>query len=228
MKRHCLWLVVAPAALGGAVACAGDPKPADPPPQTAQCPPGQYFDGRYCVGQGTNPPPATAPTASTPATSPTSPGPTPTSPVPTATPGPHATPADATVAAAATQLLGPLGTQHAPPGAKPLGAAIAGQFQQGQSLEHQIQMQPGRCYTIVGAAVPASASAVELNLQLVTMNVPVVGSPVAAQDQTTGPTAVIGAKPNCFKWAFPMAGPMRVIVTMASGQGVAAVQIYES
>ncbi len=187
-------------------------------PQAVQCPPGQVFDGRYCVTQGAPPPTATTtgppPTAST------------TAPPPVPPPsGPSATPLDATSAAAATQLLAPLAAQHAPPGAKPLGPAIGGQFTQGQQLEAQIQMQPGRCYTVVGVGLPPVQ---ELDIQLVaTVPVPGLTSPVIASDQTHGPNAVLGDKPNCFKWAAPFAAPVKVVVRVSAGQGVAAAQVFE-
>ena len=187
-------------------------------PSAVQCPPGQVFDGRYCVMQGAPPPTATTtappPTATTTATPPP-PGPS----------GPSATPLDPTAAAAATQLLAPLAAQHAPAGAKPLGSAIAGQFHQGQQLEQQIQMQPGRCYTVVGVGLPPVQN---LDIQLVpTVAIPGMTSPVIASDQTQGPNAVLGDKPNCFKWAAPFAAPVKVIVKVSSGQGVAAAQVFE-
>jgi len=145
-------------------------------------------------------------------------------PVATATAGPVATPVDAAMAAAATPLLQPLANEHIVSGAQPVGSAIAGQFQQGQSLEHQIQMQPGKCYTIVAAGAPPVA---DITLQLVPVT-PIPGmQPVLAQDQDQGPTAVIGKKPNCFKWAFPAPAAMKLIMTVSSGQGVAAAQVYE-
>jgi len=211
-----LCLCLAPAALLG---CGGDDKQANtgqPPPQ--QCPPNYYFDGRACVPnqpppqqQATQPPPAS--------TGPAAP------PIATGQAGPTATPLDANAAAAATQALAPLAKQHTPPGAKAYGPAIAGQFQQGQSLESQVQMNPGRCYTVVGAGLPQVQ---ELDIQILpTLQMPGMGAPVMAGDQTTGPTSVVGANPNCFKWPMPMAAPVRVVVTVKAGSGPAAAQVYE-
>jgi len=210
-------------------ACGGDDKPANSP-QASQCPAGQYFDGQMCqtpgaaVGQpqpaaaaGT---PAPAATGAAPATT----GAAPTLPVATSQPGSPAQALDAASASAATQLLGALAQQSAP-GAKPLGSAIAGNFQQGQILESQVQMSPGKCYTVVGASVPTVTN---LDLELVPlMPVPGLASPVMAADQTQASTAVIGASPNCFKWALPVGGPMKVVVRVSAGQGIAAAQVYE-
>ena len=203
----------------GVTACGGgtnqDANTGTPP--GVQCPPGQVFDGRYCVTQGAPPPTATT----------TAPPPTATTaaPPPSAPSGPSATPLDATAAQAAAQLMAPLAAAHAPAGARPIGSLIAGQFQQGQQLEAQIQMQPGRCYTIVGVGLPAVQN---LDIELVPMvAIPGLTSPVMARDQTEGPNAVLGDKPNCFKWAAPFAAPVKVVVKVSSGQGVAAAQVYE-
>ncbi len=187
-------------------------------PQAVQCPPGQVFDGHYCVMQGAPPPTGTT-TAPPPTATTTAP------PPPPGPSGPSATPLDPTAAAAATQLLAPLAAQHAPAGATPLGSVIAGQFTQGQQLEQQIQMQPGRCYTVVGVGLPPVQN---LDIQLVPMvAIPGMTSPVIASDQTQAPQAVLGEKPNCFKWAAPFAAPVKVVVKVSAGQGVAAAQVYE-
>lgn len=219
------------------VACGGDDKPANTgQPGAVQCPPGQYFDGQFC--RMASPQPATAAqpgTAAAPAAGqppvagvPAGAGGQPAAgvpPVATAQPGAQATAIDPTMAQAATALLGGLAQQHAPAGAQPLGGAIAGNFQQGQSLETQVQMQPGKCYTVIAAGLPPIQN---LDIQFLPMvPVPGVASPIIAQDQTTGPTAILGEKPDCFKWPLPVAGPMKVVVTASQGQGLAAAQVYE-
>lgn len=225
-------LFVAACAAATAVACGGDDKEANTGgPPAVSCPPGQFFDGQYCrmasptPGYGdpnAQPGPAPGPGSGTqPAPAPTAPPPV---PVATAAAGPTATPVDPGMAAAATPLLQPLASQHIVAGAQPVGSPVAGQFQQGQSLEHQIQMQPGKCYTVVAAGAPPVA---DISLQLVPV-MPIPGmQPVLAQDKDQGPTAVIGKKPDCFKWAFPAPAAMKLIMTVNSGQGVAAAQVYE-
>lgn len=183
--------------------------------QPGQCPPGQVWDGQYCVAQGQQQPP------------PQNPPPQGTGPggIPTTNAGPAAQPVDPAAAGAVTQLIQPFAQQHLPPGAKPLGQAMAGNFAQGQSLETTVQMQPGKCYTVVGVAVPTVQN---LDIQLAPqVQLPGMQTPVVAQDKTTGPNAVVGEKPNCFKWALPMAGPMKIILSVTAGQGLAAAQVYE-
>ena len=209
------------ALLLSASACGGDDKQALAPTAT-QCPAGQYFDGQFCQNMGGTAPTATgAPTAAAP-----TPGvPTaaaPPIPVATAAAGPTATPLDPAAAAAATQGLGLLAQQSAP-GAKPIGSAIAGQFQQGQSLEGQVQMQMNKCYTVVGVGLPPVAN---LDIQLAFLSpMPGLPSPVVAQDQTVGAQAIIGEKTACYRSLVP--APMKVIVTVSQGSGIAAVQVYE-
>lgn len=205
----------------------GEDKPAETGGTGAavQCPPGQYYDGRLCQTQGAGAP-GPAPVATTPAPAPTPPGgAVPNIGVATTTAGPTATPLDPTAAQAATQLITPLGAQHAPAGAKPVGSAIAGNFQTGQSLEAQVQMNPGKCYTVVGVGLPPVAN---LDISLVPA-LPIPGLPAAtmAADNSVGANAIVGDKPNCFKWAFPMSGMMKVIMTVSQGSGVAAAQVFE-
>lgn len=159
--------------------------------------------------QGTAPPPATA-------------APPPATAAPPA--GTAAQPIDASMAAAATPILQGLSQQWVVAGAKPLGNPAAANFAQGQVLEVPIQLNPGRCYTIVAAGVPPIA---EVNLQVI-VNAPIPGlAPVLAQDTDTGATAVIGKKPDCYKWALMVAAPAKIVMTVASGSGMAALQVYE-
>ncbi|MFZ5894441.1 MAG: hypothetical protein ACOY0T_25490 [Myxococcota bacterium] len=231
LARH----VVAACTAFGLAACGGSDKPANNPQAGAtQCPPGQYFDGQMCQTPGAavgQPQPApTTPAATTPGATPgattpgATPGATPAAPVATSAPGTPAQPLDPSAAAAATALLTPLAQQSAP-GAKAMGTAVAGNFQQGQVLETQVQMNPGKCYTVVGAALPTVTN---LDIELVPlMPVPGLASPVMAADQTQGSTAVVGAAPNCFKWALPVGGPMKVVVRVSAGSGIAAAQVFE-
>lgn len=207
------------------LAC-GEDKPAETgQPAAVQCPPGQYYDGRLCQTQGAAPVATTPAPADTTQPAGTQPGAAvPPGVVATTTAGPTAQALDPTAAQAATQLITPLGAQHAP-GAKPVGSAIAGNFQQGQSLEAQVQMNPGKCYTVVGVGLPPVTN---LDISLVPA-LPIPGLPAAtmAADNTVGPNAIVGDKPNCFKWALPMSGMMKVIMTVSQGSGVAAAQVFE-
>ncbi|HTM46671.1 MAG TPA: hypothetical protein VL137_17065 [Polyangiaceae bacterium] len=139
-------------------------------------------------------------------------------------PAGQAQPVDASVAAAAQGLIAQLAASQAPAGAKPLGSLIAGNFSTGSSLESQVQLQPGKCYTVVGAGLP---NVTELNLQFVGVT-PIPGmNPVLAQDQSTGAQAVLGPKPNCYKQALMVPVPAKLVITVSGGSGIAGAQIFE-
>jgi len=212
--------LVALVALSG---CGGDDKQAvTGQPTATQCAPGQYFDGRTCQS-----PTGTAPaaTATPVATAPTATLPTAIPGVATTSAGPSATPLDPATAQVVTSLIAPLAATAAAPGAKAVGAAIAGNFAQGQSLEQTVQMNPGKCYTIVGAAVPTVTN---LDIQLVpSIAIPGLPAAVVAADSSQGATAIVGQQPNCYKWALPMGGTMKVVVSVSAGQGMAAAQVFE-
>jgi hypothetical protein len=131
---------------------------------------------------------------------------------------------DPAAATAVQPLITALAAQDVPAGAKPVGSVLACNFQQGQTLQGSVQMQPGKCYTVVGAGVP---TVTQLDLQLVAQT-PIPGmAPVIAQSNTTGSQAVIGKKPDCYKWAWPVGAPVNVIVKATAGSGYAAAQVYE-
>jgi len=210
-------------ALSALVGCGGGDKQSNvSQPQATQCAPGQYFDGRTCQS-----PTGTQPTAATPVATaaPTPALPTAIPGVATTTAGPTATPLDPATAQTVAAAIGPIAATAAAPGSKPVGAAIAGNFAQGQSLEQTVQMNPGKCYTIVGAGVPTITN---LDIQLVpSIAIPGMPAAVVAADSSTGPTAIVGQQPNCYKWALPMGGTMKVVVSVSGGQGMAAAQVFE-
>ncbi|MBK8259462.1 MAG: hypothetical protein IPK82_43250 [Polyangiaceae bacterium] len=132
-----------------------------------------------------------------------------------------ATPIDPTLASAATGPLFLLSQTEAP-GMQKEGPVVAGNFQQGQSLEQQIQLSPGKCYTVL--AVGVGISEMDVSLVLAT---PLPGmSPVLAQDSSTGATASLGGKGNCYKWSAPLATPAKFVMVARAGQGIAAGQLY--
>lgn len=207
----------------GLIACGGDEKPANTGlPGATQCPPGQYFDGQMCQTPGAAVQPTQAPAAVATAPAVTAP---PAAPIlATSAPGTPAQPLDATSLSAVTQLLTPLAAQHAP-GAKPVGSAFGGNFQQGQIIEGQVQMNPGKSYAVIGAGMPTIQN---LDIELVPL-APIAGlpSPILAADSTQAPTAVVGGAPNFFKWAWPVGAPVKVILRVSAGQGMAGAQVYE-
>jgi hypothetical protein len=214
-------------ALSALSACGGDDKSSVVgQPATTQCAPGQYFDGRICQSQtGTTAPAATVAPGTATAPAATAPAGIPGLPVATTTAGPTATPLDPATAQIVTSLIAPLAASAAAPGSKAVGAAIAGNFTQGQSLDQTVQMNPGKCYTIVGVGVPTIQN---LDIQLVpTIAIPGFPAAVVAADSTVGSNAIVGQQPNCYKWALPMGGTMKVVVTVSQGQGMAAAQVFE-
>ncbi|HEY5374140.1 MAG TPA: hypothetical protein VIK01_10675 [Polyangiaceae bacterium] len=217
-------------ALSALSACGGDDKTSNVgQPAATQCAPGQYFDGRICQSQ-TGAPATATPVAGTPGAAPAAaPGAAPAGipglPVATASAGPTATPLDPATAQVVTSLIAPLAASAAAPGAKAVGAAIAGNFTQGQSLDQTVQMNPGKCYTIVGVGVPTIQN---LDIQLVpSIAIPGLPAAVVAADSTVGSNAIVGQQPNCYKWALPMGGTMKVVMTVSQGQGMAAAQVFE-
>lgn len=205
------------------VGCGGAEQPANSP-----CPAGQTFDGRYCqmpaaAGAGGNATTTPSPTGGSSADTGSAAPPLPV--IAVATCVNKAAPVDVSAAQAVTAALLPLASQKAIPGAKPLGSPIAAQFQQGQCIETTVSMSPGKCYSVVASGLPGVQ---DVNLALVaTSLVPGLPEAVAASDNTVGPTSVLAENPNCFKWALPVAGTMKLIVSVASGQGLAAAQVFE-
>jgi hypothetical protein len=217
-------------ALSALSACGGDDKTSNVgQPAATQCAPGQYFDGRICqsqTGAAAPTPVAATPGAAAPGAAPgAAPAGIPGLPVATASAGPTATPLDPATAQVVTSLIAPLAASAAAPGAKAVGAAIAGNFTQGQSLDQTVQMNPGKCYTIVGVGVPTIQN---LDIQLVpSIAIPGLPAAVVASDSTVGSNAIVGQQPNCYKWALPMGGTMKVVMTVSQGQGMAAAQVFE-
>lgn len=196
-----------------AVGCSSsETRPAETPPPAPNCPPGQQWNGQYCAAQVALPPPGPSGSAGGPGSSNTPPG----------------TPAQRLPAEAATviaPMLDGLASQHTVAGAKPVNVLIAGQFTAGQVIEQPLQLQPGKCYTVVGASGPGI---VNLDVRLIAASpVPGFPTPVFAQDQTNGPTAVLGGAPNCFHWAAPVSVSVNVVLSVSDGQGLAAARIYE-
>ncbi|MBI4954201.1 MAG: hypothetical protein HY908_19410 [Myxococcales bacterium] len=159
------------------------------------------------------PPTYTAPPVTTPA-----PAPVPT-PDPNAAGG-MATPVPATGATMAQPLLDALVAKEVA-GMTPDGSAFAGNFQQGQILEQPFQIQPGKCYTVVGVGVGIT----QLDVQIV-LQQPPLPAVTAAQSSTSGPQAVLGGKGQCFKNPFPIGAPGKVVMKATSGAGLALARIY--
>ncbi len=225
MRGSSVQLIVGAVSLGLVLGVTACKKKQD---TTAGYPPAAYGATQPAYGTATQPAygtttdPAygttTTPPAGTAAPGTTAPG--------TTAPGTAAagtcTEVDAAAAAAAQPIITAMSQGSVPAGAKPLGAVIAANCQAGGRISKPIQMQPGKCYTVVGAGVGVT----ELNMELKTVAVGGM-APVVSQDQETGSQAVIGKQPNCYKWAWPMGGTMTVDIIAAAGSGMVGAQVYE-
>jgi hypothetical protein len=187
------------------IAAVGCKKTDDTPPTTGTYQPGMPGGaGAAAVPTATVPPAVTAAPAAT-------------------TPAPAAT-TDPAVAAAIAPMLTQLASTQTVAGSKALGTAMVGNVAPGAPLESQIMLQPNKCYSVVAVGMPPIA---ELNVQFLAVTIIPGMAPVLATDQDAGATAVLGKKPNCYKWALPLPVAVKVSVQSAGGAGVAAAQVFE-
>jgi hypothetical protein len=108
------------------------------------------------------------------------------------------------------------------PGMQREGGVVAAQFQEGQTFEQPVQLQPGKCYTVL--AVGAGIQEMDITLMVST---PLPGaSPVLAQDSGAGSQASLGGRGNCVKWSFPMGAQGKYVLKATRGSGMAAAQLY--
>jgi hypothetical protein len=195
------------------LACESTPPAQDPSQQnqyaSGQYPPGQYPPGQQPPpGQYTTPPPGSTPPAQT------------APPAQTGAAGAQATPITGPGALAADAILTGLAQQEA--AGQPEGTAFAGQFQEGQVLEQPINLQPGKCYTVVAASI---GPVTELDIML-QGQMPPLPSTTLAQDSSTGPTATLGGKAGCWKFPSPVPLPAKVVLRVTKGSGMAAAKVY--
>ncbi|HEX3345541.1 MAG TPA: hypothetical protein VHS09_13250 [Polyangiaceae bacterium] len=131
-----------------------------------------------------------------------------------------AQPIDPTLAGAAGAILDKVAGNLAP-GMSREGAPIAATFQTGQTMEQVIQLQSGRCYTVVAAG--PTVQGWDFSLILVANPLPV--QPVLLHEAATGTPAAMSGSGNCFKWNFPPV-TARVVVQVTQGGGIAVAQVY--
>lgn len=119
--------------------------------------------------------------------------------------------------------LAPLAQQHAK-GMRAEGEMIGASLNEGQVIEQQIMMNPGKCYTVIAMGLPM-VQEVDIALAAVT---PIAGAPTLplAADMGTGTTAVLGDSPNCYKYAFPMPAMAKITVKATKGSGAVGAQLY--
>jgi hypothetical protein len=168
------------------------------------------------------PPPTTTTTPTATATATATVPPIPTFPPPTAGGGGGtAQPLDPNLAAAATTALGAVAATEAP-GMTKDGPTVAGNFQEGQTLEGTFTFQPGKCYTLVAAG--AGITQLDVEMQYAT---PIPGlAPSIGKSTQSGPVASMGGKNNCLRPMSPIAAPAKFIVKATKGAGLAAAQLY--
>jgi hypothetical protein len=92
-------------------------------------------------------------------------------------------------------------------------------------------LQPGMCYTVIANALPNVS---EVDVQIVgdaaAAGVPpalatLLSAPLAV-DSDTGAMATIGAKQNCYKWAWPIPAAAKLVVKARTGTGPVGAQVY--
>ncbi len=140
-------------------------------------------------------------------------------PAPSGGGGGSAQPLDPNLAQAAMVGIYPLEAQHAR-GMQKVGAPIAGNFQQGQSLSQDFQLQPNKCYTVL--ANSQGITELDAQIQVVTP----MGAQAAASDNTTGASAILGGGGQCWTYQVPLAATGRMVITARTGAGLAAAQLY--
>jgi hypothetical protein len=131
-----------------------------------------------------------------------------------------AQPIDPTLAGAAAAILDKVAGNLAP-GQSREGSPMAATFQPGQTMEQVIQLQTGRCYTVVAAG--PTVQAWDFSMILVANPVPV--QPVLVHEVATGTPAAMSGGGNCFKWVWPPV-TARVVVQVTQGGGIAVAQLY--
>lgn len=173
-----------------------------PPPPPAAYPAATAPAGGTAMSTGTTPPSAFAP------------------PLGVAPNNGTAQPIDPTLAGAAGAILDKVAGNLAP-GMSREGAPLAATFQTGQTMEQVIQLQSGRCYTVVAAG--PTVQAWDFSLILVANPIPV--QPVILHEAANGTPAAMAGGGNCFKWNFPPV-TARVVVQVTQGGGIAVAQVY--
>lgn len=130
--------------------------------------------------------------------------------------------------AAAQELLKtalkPLQQKHAP-GMKPDSQIFGGMINEGQTVEQQATLMPGKCYTIVGTSL-AGIEELDISVNILTP-LPTL-SPLLAVDGMTGPQAIVAGSPNCYKIPpiMMIATPVKIIIKATKGSGIAGAQMY--
>jgi hypothetical protein len=108
------------------------------------------------------------------------------------------------------------------PGMNPDGSMVKLSLQQGQTSEGQVTLQPGKCYTLIGAS---SIGVLETEIK-VTMPAPLNTQVLGQNAAGMNPMPVVWGGGNCYRSPSPIAMPVRLEVTMKSGAGTIGIQAY--
>jgi hypothetical protein len=111
--------------------------------------------------------------------------------------------------------------QQNAPGMRADGSPVKLTLSQGQTGEGQVTLQPGKCYTLVGASMPGVIDVSVKATYPAPMQAQVLG-----QSMQSGPMPVVFAKDACYRNPAPIGMPVRVEVTMKQGSGQVAIQPY--
>lgn len=131
---------------------------------------------------------------------------------------------DATAQELLKVALKPLQQKHAP-GMKPDSQIFGGMINEGQTIEQQATLMPGKCYTIIGTTL-AGVEELDISVNIITP-LPTL-SPLLAVDGMTGPQAIVAGSPNCYKIPpiMMIATPVKIIIKASKGSGIAGAQMY--
>ena len=130
--------------------------------------------------------------------------------------------------AAAQELLKvalkPMAAKYAP-GMKAESQIFGGVLNEGQTIEQQAMLMPGKCYTIVGTSI-SGVEELDISVNWVTL-LPNL-APLIAVDNMTGPQAIVAGSPNCYKIPpiVMIATPVKIILKSTKGSGIAGAQLY--
>lgn len=105
------------------------------------------------------------------------------------------------------------------PGMSPDGQVAKGNVAEGGHVGFIFNMDPSRCYTIVGFGVGVT----DLDLNLLA---PPIYTISAGQDGMAGPTAVIGAAPKPMCPLVPLQVPYKIDIYAKKGGGAVGAQVY--
>lgn len=114
---------------------------------------------------------------------------------------------------------------------EPVGGITCGVVAQGAEVSGEtFMLDQGYCYTILGQGMP-NVTDVDVRMELDVQGMPPALQafqikPVLAVDTSAGVTTAVGGGGNCYKWAFPISGPVKLVVSAKAGDGPVAAQVY--